>query len=111
MFYGLLTPGNPIGPRYHLFPEEDKVIHAGLFFVETVLTLLVFKFEIPVRRSWSLFIVAFVGVFSAGATELIQSQVAYRQADWSDFFSDLVGILLGIIFFQYLEKRNKSLTD
>ena len=111
MAYGLLTPGDPLGPRYHLFPEEDKLLHAALFFTETVLALLVFRIEWPLRRMTGFLLVGIVGLLAAAGTELIQGQVAYRSADIRDFAADVVGIFLGFVFFLVLEKRNQTLLN
>ncbi len=109
--YGLLTPGDPLGWGYYFFPQEDKLVHAALFFVEAVLAMLVFRVEMGLPRARSFILVAMAGVAGAGLTEWIQEFVDYRAADIIDFIFDLIGLSAGLLFFHLMEKRNQTLLN
>ena len=94
--YGLLKPGDPNDPAYFLFPEDDKLIHLGLFAGATTLWLLSMRLDWQIDRLKSILIAGIGSVVAAASTELIQFSVPYRSPDIYDFLSNALGVILVI---------------
>lgn len=93
---------NPTLSRFN-FPGVDKLVHAGVFFVFTSLSLFgaLKNCAIPKVVNFSIIItLAFSSVFAIG-TELIQEYLTTtRTFDLWDIFADHVGI--GMSYFSYV---------
>lgn len=59
----------------------------------TVLSFLTFAAGLPVPRWGMLLLLALYG----GATEIVQSVIPHRTAEWMDWFQDLGGIAIGFV--------------
>lgn len=99
--------------RHSLFniPYSDKIVHCGLFAVFTFLLqitmLLNSKFEIKKQYLISLIISVILGLF----TEVLQAltyQWCGRNFDIKDYLSDIVGVVLSLLFFKLCEKKIKK---
>ncbi len=85
-------PDGPPGPLNHLLPEGvDKVVHGALFALESYFLHRFFRHRLSpssaVGLTWAL------GLAMAGLTELCQTAVPGRSADFWDVVADGVGIL------------------
>ena|SRR5690606_36656646 len=89
------------------FPGIDKLVHAGFFFVFTVLLFYgdIRKSGTP-KPSWltSIRVIAFASLFAL-FTEYLQWKVfTYRSAEAWDLFADAVGIGMGVFAYLLLHK-------
>lgn len=81
--YKLLAPAEHSGIDIaHL----DKLVHAGIFFLLTLLLLRAYQMS----RLQYLIVAGVYGL----VTEYLQSQTAYRSADIFDWFADMAGVLI-----------------
>jgi hypothetical protein len=80
--------GAPHGPPLWLFHTLMPLAHLISFSVLAVLTLAA-RWPLP---RW---LIATLLVTYAGATEIVQSCLPPRTAEWTDWFQDLGGILIG----------------
>lgn len=95
-------PGDSIPKTtFSNIPHFDKIVHMGLYFPLGFFLMAEFKLS---KVKWlnrlaillTLFLVALYG----GLIELGQDYLfSQRSADWYDFFADLAGGLLGILFY------------
>lgn len=94
------------------FPGIDKLVHAGFFFVFTVLLYYgAIRQTASVRPSWStsIKVVVFGGLFAL-FTEFLQWKIfTYRSAEMWDLFADAVGMGMGV--FAYLLLHNSYRAD
>lgn len=92
-----LMPGNEL-PQIPLFAGADKLVHAVMYAGLAVLLirpLLQLKFVYPY---W--FAVA-ISLAIGGVIEIVQGSLATgRSGSWFDFWANLGGALLGILFFR-----------
>ena len=92
IFYVLLRPADDLQSIMHLhFPGLDKIVHAALFGIWTLITVWGKS-----KNSWKLqyWQIVIIGAVLAGITELLQIPVKDRTADFLDFVADVFGILL-----------------
>ncbi|WP_160279995.1 VanZ family protein [Methylotenera sp. G11] len=93
LFIGGAQPG--AGSLFH--PPWDKLVHAGYFFV---LTLLLYRFVgLPVV------LVVAVSLALGMADEIHQTYLPGRTADWDDFLADSIGVALALAFAGLIFKR------
>ncbi|MBC7744921.1 MAG: VanZ family protein [Flavobacterium sp.] len=90
-----------------LFEGFDKMVHTGFFFV---LTVFLFYGKIKQQLSYTYRITTILKIFLitvtlGGGIELLQLTVfTYRSAEWWDFFSDMVGVGMGIFSYIFLHR-------
>ena len=87
----------------------DKLVHAFLFLVLILFLCAGFYFQQPQlftkHKGFLLFFL--LGTAFGGTTELLQKILTTdRTADIYDFISDVVGLILGGIIFEYYFKKN-----
>ncbi len=106
----LLKPG--IGHEQNVFfPNEDKVVHFGLFFSLTALWFRHFVRELSFSLRRATIMISFFGFLIGGGTELLQDYIPGRETDIMDFAFNLAGVTVGGVFGFLLEKRNQSLAN
>jgi VanZ family protein len=103
----LFLPGDDL-PDVELIPFQDKVVHFVLFAGYSFLWLGGFYFNGRFSRRRSLTLILGFGAATAVLTEWIQQLVPGRQGGLIDLLVDLLGLLIGTIFYLFLEKRNHS---
>ena len=90
-----------------VFEGFDKMVHTGFFFV---LTVLLFYGKIRQQLSYTYRIVTilkilFITTVLGGGIELLQlTFFTYRSAEWWDFFSDMIGVGMGIFSYIFLHR-------
>ena len=114
IFVMLLLPNGLLQQNRHSvfnIPYSDKIVHCGLFAVFTFLLqitmLLNSRFEIKKQYLISLIISVVFGLF----TEVLQAltyQWCGRNFDIKDYLSDLIGVVLSLLFFKLCEKKIKK---
>lgn len=114
IFVMLLLPNGLLQQNRHsLFniPYSDKIVHCGLFAVFTFLlqtaVLLNSKLEIKKQYLISLIVAVVFGLF----TEVLQAltyQWCGRNFEIRDYLSDLIGVVLFLLFFKLCEKKIKK---
>jgi hypothetical protein len=79
----------------------DKVVHLGVFGVFAVLWLRALPL-LPQRFLW----IGLVGAVLAAVTEIVQNlPIVHREGEFEDWVADMVGLLLAMILFYWLEWR------
>lgn len=88
----ILMPGDAV-PSVGI-PGMDKVVHCGMFFVQTA----VFYFEhIRIYKKAPSFLYSLLGIgIFAFTTEIMQLFAASRTFDLKDLMADIVGMLIAI---------------
>lgn len=90
------------------FEGFDKMVHLGFFFV---LTVFLFYGKIKQQNSYdyrllTIIKIALINIVLGGGIELLQWKVfTYRSAEWWDFFSDMVGLGMGIFSYLLLHRK------
>lgn len=93
------------------FEGFDKMVHLGFFFV---LTVLLFYGKIKQQNSFEYRILTIVkivaiNVIVGGGIELLQWKIfTYRSAEWWDFFSDMLGLGMGVFSYLLLHRTRKK---
>jgi VanZ family protein len=77
--------------------QFDKVVHFGIFLGFALL----FYLDRRPRVGWTLLISAAF----AGAIELVQWVLPYREGDWLDFMAGVAGAGLGVILVLLIERH------
>ena len=102
-------PGRHI-PHIHLLEliSFDKYVHFGMFFLLILLTARGFLLQTSYpdlkikAKLYSLLICIFYG----GLIEILQGTIFLeRSADWFDFLADAVGSLVGLLLYNWIEKK------
>ena len=100
-------PLENVSGQIPVFEGMDKLVHTGFFFV---LTVLLFYGKIRQQGSYSFRILTIVKILLITATlgagiEILQWKVfTYRSADIWDFFTDMVGVGMGIFSYIFLHR-------
>ncbi len=102
----IAVPGNYI-PKAHGFWElisPDKIVHLGMFSpLAYLLARAIFKVHQQIKLS--IFITLSFGIIYAIFTELLQYYVVYgRNGNIYDAIADIVGVILGLLLFQWIRK-------
>ncbi len=101
------VPGNS-----HFFEGFDKMVHLGFFFV---LTVFLFYGKIKQQNSFEFRIltivkIVIINILLGGGIELLQWKVfTYRSAEWWDFFSDMLGLGMGVFSYLLLHRKANGL--
>jgi hypothetical protein len=96
----------PGGSKF--FEGFDKMVHLGFFFV---LTVFLFYGKIHQQNSFeyrllTIVKIVLINVCLGGGIELLQWKVfTYRSAEWWDFFSDMLGLGMGVFSYLLLHRR------
>lgn len=102
---GSFAPGNKL-PNVTTFPNFDKIVHLGLYFI---LTILLVPIQLDKSKYLKSYLLAFVVSCCSGILfEIIQLiATKSRTASIADALANGVGAVLGIFFYQFLirEKR------
>lgn len=94
------TPGQYIPTASWLeLLSADKLVHASVFFVLTLLWLLVaLKYK---QTKTTAFVYFFLCVLYGGALEIMQALVfSNRSADWYDMIANAFGCVLALLLFR-----------
>lgn len=82
----------------------DKIIHAGIFTVFSVLWLR----TRPVAKRWYVSVLL-AGTALAAITEIVQNlPIINRDGNFEDFIADFAGVLFGFPLFHWLEQKLKD---
>ncbi len=93
----LPVPTTPLAESRHV----DKLVHFGIF--------LGFALLFYVDRHWRPGGTFLVSTLFAGAIELVQWRLAYREGDWVDFTAGTAGAGLGTVLVVLLERQTGGL--
>ena len=93
LLFLLPLPTTPLAESRHL----DKLVHFGAFMVFALL----FYVDRHRKLGWTFLL----SVAFAGAIELIQWTLPYRDADWLDFMAGVAGAALGTLSLAVLGRR------
>lgn len=101
IFYGSIYPVQE-GPPLITFPGADKLIHAGEFFLFTLIGYQAISYYTERGGRYTRLIG--ISIFYGGLTELVQIFFPYRTASALDWFADLFGIGVGLLAIIIIEK-------
>jgi VanZ family protein len=87
------VPTTPLAEVRHV----DKLVHFGVFFG--------FALLFYIDRHWRAWWIFLVGVAFAGAIELVQWFLPYRDADWLDLLAGAAGTAVGILLMLLIERQ------
>jgi VanZ family protein len=87
------TPATPLAESQHV----DKLVHFGIF--------LGFALFFYSDRHWSAWWTFLLSIAFAGAIELVQTTLPYRQGDWLDFAAGAAGAGLGTFFVIWSQRQ------
>ncbi|HEX7367593.1 MAG TPA: VanZ family protein [Pelobium sp.] len=105
-------PMSQVPGSSRFFEGFDKMVHLGFFFV---LTVLLFYGKIKQQNSFEYRIltivkIVLINVCLGGGIELLQWKVfTYRSAEWWDFFSDMLGLGMGVFSYLLLHRKSRQL--
>ncbi|WP_442794232.1 VanZ family protein [Pelobium manganitolerans] len=106
------VPMSDVPGSSHFFEGFDKMVHLGFFFV---LTVLLFYGKIKQQNSFEYRLLTIVKIVAinvcvGGGIEILQWKVfTYRSAEWWDFFSDMLGLGMGVFSYLLLHRKSRSL--
>ena len=85
-------------PFLFSFPAADKVVHAGMYFVFTILLLKDLFRNIPLEIDKLTMLLLSVLIYSIIIEVIQQSLTDYRSGELLDVAANLLGILFGAVF-------------
>jgi len=88
----LPVPATPLSESKYV----DKLVHFGIFLGFALLSYL--------DRRWGVWRTFLIAMAFAGAIELVQSVLPYREGDWRDFLAGAAGAGCGIVLVLILAK-------
>jgi len=104
MIYLLLSPSRDL-PKVPTFPHMDKLIHFTLYLIFTFLCLFASSIKKSRNIPW-IIIMVFAMCFT---TEFLQKIMPYgRSFEYYDMMANSCGIIVGLLFFNYIRKRIKK---
>ena len=83
-----------------MIPSQDKVLHFLAFFVLFLVGHLALRFDFFRKTNRHIFLLGFnwlIWLAYGALLEVGQSFLSYRQAEMSDFLSDVMGMVLGTV--------------
>jgi VanZ family protein len=92
----LPVPTTPLAESKHV----DKLVHFGVF--------LGFALLFYIDRHWRVWWTFLISVAFAGAIELVQWTLPYREGDWADFVAGAAGAGLGALLVLALHILGRS---
>ena len=100
-----LIPGNDIPSQILLFPNFDKVIHFGMYFV----LVLFLVFPLLKIKAVNTYLIAFlIAVLLGGILEILQATIAInRTGSYIDFLANLSGAIFGLIVYKWIISGKK----
>ena len=101
IFYGSIYPVQQGGVSF-IVPGLDKIIHAGEFFVFTLIGYKTFSYYME-NKGRRVRLIS-TSLFYGGLTEFSQLFFPYRTASWLDFLANLFGIVAGLMAMLIIEK-------
>ena len=102
------VPMSDVPGHSHFFEGFDKMVHLGFFFV---LTVFLFYGKIKQQNSFeyrllTIVKIVLINICLGGGIELLQWKVfTYRSAEWWDFFSDMLGLGMGVFSYLLLHRK------
>lgn len=83
-------------PKYLFGIESDKIAHFCMFFPFPIIYYLACKSltRKPMKAVFFALDTLVIGAAFAALTELVQSTLAYRTADWHDFIADILALAI-----------------
>lgn len=107
IFYLTLTPSENLPDMPKLF-EYDKIGHFVIFAIFSI--LLIKSIVLISIENFSLLkskiLVFFISTFFSGIIEILQANyIRNRNGDITDFVADIIGILIGILTYDFLAKK------
>jgi VanZ family protein len=95
LIFLLPAPATPLEESNH----ADKLVHFGIFLGFALL----FHIDRALQARWTL-----PASFAfAGAIELVQSVLPYREGDWWDFVAGAAGASVGAVLLYLIERRRR----
>lgn len=103
-----LPPKDIPNPGFQ-FPHLDKIVHAGMFFISSLLMIHSLKlYRRYKHRKACLTAIGFALVYG-GLIEVMQSSFFERSGDWADLAADVTGSIAGCLLYpfiiQHISKR------
>jgi VanZ family protein len=89
----LPVPNTPLAEAKHV----DKLVHFGIFLGFALLS--------SIDREWEVWWTLVISVVFAGAIELVQWKLPYREGDWRDFGAGALGAGVGAVFVLLGQRR------
>ena len=90
-----------------LFPHQDKVLHAGMYFLLSI-SMIVNR---DLCRAWSPVPVTFIlGFIYAVSDEIHQSFVPGRDCSAGDLLADIVGLSIGLSLYLWYRRRHQGIS-
>jgi VanZ family protein len=107
----LFTSGENLPKKNILkIPHLDKAVHFFLFLGLEFLLSIEFGAKKRIIPLKSILLIATVPIIYAALTELIQLFFIYdRDGAWLDFIADILGIIIGFVFYMFFRKRTTNL--
>jgi hypothetical protein len=107
VLYATLSPGDQLPGRF-LFdlPYLDKIIHTGLFTVQSFLMIKLFQRirQLEKLSNWKLGIAILLCIILGVFVEIMQNFIPDRSFEPMDLVCNIIGILLGLASFGILNK-------
>ena len=89
-------------------PYIDKIVHFGIFFVQSVLLSLLFNFQTKKSYFMIILLSTLMAFAYGGIIEILQNNVFNRTGDVYDLIADILGGFAGAILYPTLLRRYNS---
>ena len=101
-------PSHHIRDSWFLFENEDKVIHACMYFGLAILLLHNSRHFVTYTIRYILILTLCVAAFG-GLIEILQPILSTRTADFNDFVANSCGAIIAALLFYYCLKRREKI--
>jgi VanZ family protein len=92
--------------------DYDKLVHFFVFLIYGFSSIsMIIGFNSGLKLGKILFISAIIGIAFGGIDEIHQSFTPGRNPDFYDFCADLIGVLVSILSFKLILKKNNFLNQ
>lgn len=100
-----LLPGDDLPKKAFIIPHFDKIVHLGMYFISCLFLISPFE-KLRIGKGY---LAAFLfSSFLGGLFEVLQELIARnRSGNFADFFADMLGAALALIFFHYFVSGKK----
>lgn len=105
IIYASLFPANDL-PKFVFFPNFDKIVHFGIYFV---LAVLLIPFILKNENYFKSYLISVISAILTGILfEILQLCIGHgRSASPYDALANSIGAICGIIFYRYFIKEKR----
>ncbi len=104
IFILCILPGEKIPNPHWNIPHLDKVVHFGMYFIQSLLLAFPLEKFSRLRIRQICIVTALVALLYGGTIEILQARFFHRSGDLWDLAANLSGGIAGVICYPWLKR-------